>query len=155
MNLDAVYCTDRVDNRESVANEETPLYFRSHYEVWDVFLDVGRLLRLGATAGHVAEKLSAVPALSTQAFPFTDLFERVHLLLRAFAPERIMWGSDGTRTEQFYYYAEGLHYITQSIELTLHEKSLILGQSLRNVFSWRRPSDPLDGPGAHCVPTPP
>jgi L-fuconolactonase len=87
---------------------------------------------------NISVKLSAAPALSTQCYPFEDLWPYVHQVVGAFGPERVMWGSDWTRVAGFVSYDEGIGYIATTDELSKHDKSLILGQSLRRVFGWNR-----------------
>jgi hypothetical protein len=52
----------------------------------------------------------------------------------AFGPERVMWGSDTTRTGLDY--GEELRFIRDSDELSDADKELILGRALRQVFRW-------------------
>ena len=95
------------------------------------------LMRL-AVYPNISVKLSAAPALSTQCYPFEDLWPYIHQVVGAFGPERVMWGSDWTRVAGFVSYDEGIGYIATTDELSKHDKSLILGQSLRRVFGWNR-----------------
>jgi predicted TIM-barrel fold metal-dependent hydrolase len=98
----------------------------------------GRLPELLALARHpnVAVKLTALPVLSSEPFPFLDLWPHLHRVLAAFGPERVIWGSDATRTAGLHSYEEAVAYIRDSAELSAADKELILGASLRRIFDW-------------------
>jgi predicted TIM-barrel fold metal-dependent hydrolase len=46
---------------------------------------------------NVSVKVSGVPALSAETFPFADIHDEVLRVIDAFGPERVFWGSDHTR----------------------------------------------------------
>jgi predicted TIM-barrel fold metal-dependent hydrolase len=52
-----------------------------------------------ALARHpgVAVKLSGLPCLSLEAYPYRDLHDAIHALIDAYGPGRAFWGSDLTR----------------------------------------------------------
>ena len=98
----------------------------------------GRLPELLALARYpnIAVKLTAAPILSGEPFPFLDLWPHVHRVLAAFGPQRVMWGSDATRTAARHSYEEAVAYIRNSSELGAVDKELILGANLRRIFDW-------------------
>lgn len=100
-----------------------------------------RLPELLALARHpnVAVKISAVPTLSYAPFPYADVWPQVHLVLEAFGPERVMWGTDWARTEPIADYRQSLAWITEAGELSADELELVLGRTLRRVFRWEAP----------------
>jgi L-fuconolactonase len=85
---------------------------------------------------NVFVKLSGVPTLSKQPYPFPDVWAHVRRVLDAFGPERVIWGSDFSRTRPMHPYAEALGYVLHTDLLTDHEKSLVLGANARRLFSW-------------------
>jgi predicted TIM-barrel fold metal-dependent hydrolase len=97
-----------------------------------------RLPELLALARYptVAVKLSGVATLSWGAFPYPEVWPHVHRVLDAFGPERVMWGSDATRTEGIAGYGEGLRWLTDAGELAGDDLELVLGRTLRRVFRW-------------------
>jgi L-fuconolactonase len=101
------------------------------------FADLDALLSL-ARFPNVALKLSGGPTLSDKAYPYRDLWPHIHRLIDAFGPERLMWGSDFTRTRSLHSYCEALGYLRYSDEISEHDKHLILGQSLRKLLGWPR-----------------
>jgi len=103
--------------------------------------DVPRFKRLPellalARFPNVVVKLSAVPALSAERFPFSDLWPFIHSIVDAYGIERVMWGSDWTRVATLLSYEEGLRYVRDSSELSLDEKTQLLGGTLSRVFGW-------------------
>jgi L-fuconolactonase len=105
----------------------------------DPFQRLPELLALARFA-NVSVKLTGFPTLSAQSFPFADLQKRLRRLLDAFGPERLLWGSDNTRTEALHPYRQAVDFIALNDGLSEAEKELILGGSLRRIFGWRRAS---------------
>jgi L-fuconolactonase len=85
---------------------------------------------------NVAVKLTALPALSRGAFPFEDVWPALHRVLAAFGPERMMWGSDNTRTASLHTYFEAVAYIRDTGEISIPDKEKLLGGTLRRIFRW-------------------
>lgn len=63
----------------------------------DPFARLDELLSL-AQYPNVAVKVSRVPTLSREAYPYADMWPHLHKVLDAFGPEHVMWGSDFSRT---------------------------------------------------------
>lgn len=105
----------------------------------DPFQRLPELLAL-ARFPNVSVKLTGLPTLSRLPFPFEDLLPRLQRLLDAFGPERLLWGSDNTRTEALHRYRQAIDFIALNEGLTSSEKELILGASLRRIFGWQRAS---------------
>jgi L-fuconolactonase len=99
----------------------------------DPFRRLPELLEL-ARFDNVAVKLSGLPSISREPFPFADLWPHLHRVLDAFGAERLLWGTDTTRTGMAY--AEGLGWVRDSAELGEREKALVLGESLRRCLGW-------------------
>jgi L-fuconolactonase len=100
---------------------------------------------------NVSVKLSAAAALSNEAFPFRDTWPAIREVVDAFGPDRVMWGSDFTRTASLHTYREALDYVLELDGLTVEEKAQILGRTLRRVFGWpelRMESSRADGHGS-------
>lgn len=116
------------------------------------FRSLPALLAL-AQLPNVMVKLSAVPTLSDERYPFADLWPHLHAILEAFGPRRLMWGSDISRVlgrigfgspwlvpdeaYRAHSYAEALFYLRETDELTSEEKSWILGRTAASVASWQ------------------
>jgi L-fuconolactonase len=104
---------------------------------------------------NVAVKVSGVPTLSRDAYPFPDLWPRLHRLVAAFGPDRLLWGSDISRVygragfdwrvpggegdyEGRHTYAEALLYLRETDELSVETKSKILGLTALSLLRWPR-----------------
>jgi L-fuconolactonase len=87
---------------------------------------------------NVAVKLTGMPALSRERYPFADLREPLLRILDAFSPERVLWGSDATRTSALHSYSEAVAFIRESPYLGAGAKTAVLGGALRRIFRWPR-----------------
>jgi predicted TIM-barrel fold metal-dependent hydrolase len=112
--------------------------------------DLPRLLAL-AELPNVRVKMSGVPTLSAEGYPFADLWEGLDAVVEAFGAERLMWGSDISRVMgragmvqlappgleyAKHTYAEALFYIKHTDRLTAEQKRLILGGTAAAVLGW-------------------
>ena len=111
------------------------------------------LPRLLALAGHpnVRVKVSGVPTLSLEAYPFADLWAGLDQVVEAFGAERLMWGSDISRVigrvgslrlappgleYPRHTYAEALFYVKHTDRLTADQKEWLLGRTAATVLGW-------------------
>ena len=114
------------------------------------FRDLPALLAL-AELPNVRVKVSGVPTLSADPYPFMDLWESLDQVLAAFGPERLMWGSDisrvmgraGTirlapegREYAKHTYAEALFYLKHTDRLTPEQREWLLGRTAATVLGW-------------------
>jgi L-fuconolactonase len=90
---------------------------------------------------NVAVKFSRVPGLSTQTYPFSDVWRRAgHRIIEAFTPQRLLWGSDYTRLKGVRTYCELLDFLRHSGEVSESDKETMLSSSARHWFRWPRAS---------------
>jgi L-fuconolactonase len=101
----------------------------------DPFELLPAVLRLSAHA-NVSVKLTGAAALSSEAFPFQDIWPGVLRLIEAYGPERVVWGSDITRTGSLHTYAESTHFLREVPGLSNADLAQIYGQSLRKILGW-------------------
>jgi predicted TIM-barrel fold metal-dependent hydrolase len=85
---------------------------------------------------NVAVKASAVPALSAEQYPFADVWGPMLLVLEAFTPARVMWGTDYTRVKSLHTYSEAVNYLRDTDRLSAADKAALLGGSLRRIYRW-------------------
>jgi L-fuconolactonase len=102
---------------------------------------------------NVAVKVSGVPTLSREPYPFADLWPHLRQIVDAYGPQRLMWGSDISRIygrlgfawrvpgaegdyEGKHTYAEALLYLRETNRLTAEEKELILGGTALTLLRW-------------------
>lgn len=101
---------------------------------------------------NVALKFSGCPSLSNESYPHRDLWPRLHRILEAFTPQRLLWGSDFTRLrcgvgtsarapreEWAGLYGDAVGYLRDTQELGDSDKRLLFGGALRHLLRW--PSD--------------
>jgi L-fuconolactonase len=116
------------------------------------FAGLAALLAL-ADVPNIALKMTGVPTLSEQPYPFADLWPPLRRLVGAFGAGRLMWGSDISRIqgrighdlriladyqpyEGLHTYAEAVHYVRDTPELTTAEKEALLGGTARALLRW-------------------
>ncbi|MCX6503422.1 MAG: amidohydrolase family protein [Microbacterium sp.] len=63
---------------------------------------------------NVQVKVTGMPALSHQPYPYTDLRDALRRLIDSFGPERVLWGTDWTRVHAFHTYQEGVDWIADA-----------------------------------------
>jgi L-fuconolactonase len=113
------------------------------------FASLPKLLAL-AQLPNVAVKFSGAPTYSDKPFPYEDLWPHLLRIVEAFGPDRLMWGSDISRVAgrigfyrhpkvpdfypQRHTYAEALHFVLDTDELSRGEKELILGGTARQLL---------------------
>jgi predicted TIM-barrel fold metal-dependent hydrolase len=86
---------------------------------------------------NIAIKFSRVPGLSTETYPFSDMWRRAgHQIIEAFTPERLMWGSDYTRLQGFRTYAEIVAFLLYADEVSDADRETMFSRSARNWFNW-------------------
>jgi L-fuconolactonase len=83
---------------------------------------------------QVLVKLTGIPALSAEAFPFRDAWQWAEELIAAFAPERVMWGTDWTRTRDRNSYTESLGWIREAGLVAGADLEAVMGLTADRVF---------------------
>jgi predicted TIM-barrel fold metal-dependent hydrolase len=105
----------------------------------DPFVNLPAILQL-ARYPNVSMKLTGAPALSHQAFPFRDIWPDIHRIVDAFSPQRVMWGSDFTRTSALHNYWDGTHYLSE-VGFDTETLEWLYGRTLRTVLKWDPPAN--------------
>ncbi|PYE53922.1 amidohydrolase family protein [Deinococcus yavapaiensis] len=103
------------------------------------FADFEDVLAL-AEFPNVSVKWSHAPRLSSEGYPYRDVLGMLLRVVEAFTPRRVMWGSDHTQSKDHHSWAEALHYIRDTGELSGEEKAWILGRSVRTTLNWPAPA---------------
>lgn len=116
----------------------------------DLFETLPELLAL-AEYPNVAVKLTGLPVLAPDVYPFRRLWPRLHAMLEAFGPERLLWGSDVHRVSGRVWqpplrvpgfddinYSELVGYLLYTHELGEADKATMLGGAARSWFNWPR-----------------
>jgi L-fuconolactonase len=109
-----------------------PAYGLAPEDPWENLPDVFKAAR----HENVFLKLTGAAALSHEPYPFRDLWEGIGRLVDAFGVERVMWGSDITRTGSLHTYAESTHYLREIDRFDADELAALYGQNLRRILRW-------------------
>jgi L-fuconolactonase len=101
---------------------------------------------------HVAVKLTGLPVLQPGSYPFPAIWPKLHRLIDAFGPERLIWGSDVHRVTGRVWepplrvagfadvnYSELVGYLLHSDEIGEADKETMLATAARSWFNWPRP----------------
>lgn len=99
------------------------------FENLPAILDLARLPNL-----HL--NLTGAPSLSRDPYPYRDLWAPIDRIVAAFGSDRVMWGSDYTRTAALHSYWDGTNYLREVPGLGPAELAAIYGANLRRVFGW-------------------
>jgi L-fuconolactonase len=98
---------------------------------------------------NVAVKLSGAIALSRTPYPHPDLWPRLHKLIDAFGPQRLMWGSDFTRLRSARgmnqrapreawvgLYSDCVSFFRDTTEISQADKEAIFAGTIRRLLRW-------------------
>lgn len=99
----------------------------------DPFVELPSLLRL-ALYPNVAVKATGLPSLSSEVYPFRDVWDPLRRVVDVFGCERVLWGTDFTRVERATY-RESVEYLRE-LDFTAAELELLYGAALRRTFRW-------------------
>jgi predicted TIM-barrel fold metal-dependent hydrolase len=95
--------------------------------------------RLNALAQYpnVFVKVSALPAFSTEPYPFKNLHEPLRRVIEAFGARRAFWGSDITRVPKSCSYRQVVTHFTEEIDfLPADDLDWIMGRGLAECLRW-------------------
>ena len=100
----------------------------------EVFDDLPDLLALAAFP-NVSVKATALPCHSREPYPFRDLHVALRLVVDAFGPDRVFWGSDRTRLPCSY--VDGLTYLAEALpHLDDRDLGRITGGAVLDALGW-------------------
>jgi predicted TIM-barrel fold metal-dependent hydrolase len=95
--------------------------------------------RMVALARHpnVCVKVSALPAFSTEPYPFKNLREPLRRVIEAFGPHRAFWASDITRIPKICSYRQVVTHFTEELDfLSADDLVWIMGRGLAECLRW-------------------
>jgi predicted TIM-barrel fold metal-dependent hydrolase len=86
---------------------------------------------------NVSVKLSSVPLISTESYPFRDTIPHIHRLFDAFGPRRCHWGTDVTNSFPRATYRQRVTQFTEELPfLSEEDKDWIMGRSVLEKLRW-------------------
>lgn len=92
-----------------------------------------------ASYPNVSVKASAVPAHSTEEYPYPSLHAPIRRVVDTFGPQRVFWGTDFTRLACTYRQAVTL--FSEELDLDESEKRLVMGEAVARWLDWELPVD--------------
>lgn len=95
-----------------------------------------------ANLPNLGLKLTGLPALSAEAFPFRDIWGPIRRVLAAYGADRLAWGSDYTRTAGLHSYLEGAHYLEVIDGIGADDLAMLLGGTVSARLNWRPVAEP-------------
>ena len=101
----------------------------------DSFADLANVLLL-AECENVAIKISGACTLSHQPFPYSDIWEPLGEVFKAFGFDRCMWGTDWTRAVALLTYEQGVEAFRVTEKLTEAERVGLMGGTLEKIYKW-------------------
>lgn len=94
-----------------------------------------QLLALADMPG-VNVKLTGMAAMSQDPYPYADLKRPFEALMQAFGAQRLMWGTDWTRTKSILPYRPNVTFLDDLGALGSDDKELLFAANTRRVFDW-------------------
>jgi len=86
---------------------------------------------------NVSVKLTSVPLISTEHYPFRDVIPHIHRLFDAYGPERCHWGTDVTNSFARATYRQRVTQFTEELPfLTESDKDWIMGRAILARLRW-------------------
>jgi predicted TIM-barrel fold metal-dependent hydrolase len=86
---------------------------------------------------NVSVKLSSVPLISLQSYPFRDTFAHIRRLFDAYGPQRCHWGTDVTNSLARATYRQRVTQFTDELPfLSEDDKDWIMGRSILTRLKW-------------------
>ena len=90
-----------------------------------------------AKYANVSVKLSSVPLISTEPYPFRDATPHIRRLFDAYGPERCYWGTDLTNSFARATYRQRVTQFTEELPfLTESDKDWIMGRAILARLRW-------------------
>ncbi|RJG03291.1 amidohydrolase family protein [Noviherbaspirillum sedimenti] len=87
---------------------------------------------------NVGVKLTGLPALSVEAYPFRDIWPPILQVVAAFGVDRLSWGGDYTRTAGLHSYWEGANYLAEVQGLSEEQLAWLYAETLIQRCGWKR-----------------
>lgn len=99
------------------------------------FVDLPPVLAL-ADCPNVFIKVTGVPTLSKQPFPYDDIWPQLTRVFDAFGIDRCMWGTDWTRATAFLSQQQAVLCFSKALRLSPSDRERLMGGTLRQIFRW-------------------
>jgi predicted TIM-barrel fold metal-dependent hydrolase len=101
----------------------------------DPFRHLPNVLAL-AEEPNVCVKMTGIPALSNEAYPFRDIWEPCRKVVSEFGVERVCWGTDFNRTRPLHSYVAATDWLAEADVFDDATKKALYSESIRSIFRW-------------------
>jgi L-fuconolactonase len=99
------------------------------------FGDLPKVLNL-AEFDNVAIKVTGACTLSSEPYPYNDIWEPLARVFDTFGIDRCLWGTDWTRAVNFLTYEQGVKPFRLTDRLADSERAALMGGSLQKIYKW-------------------
>lgn len=104
------------------------------------FKDLPLVLKL-AERDNLAIKITGACTLSTEPYPYNDIWDPLGRIFDAFGIERCIWGTDWTRAVNLLTYEQGVEPFRQTDRLSERDREMLMGRNLENIYKWAPTSE--------------
>lgn len=102
----------------------------------DAWADLPKILALAKRPNAVI-KVSGACTLSTQGFPYDDIWDNLLRVFDAWGLDRCLWGTDWTRTYPLFTYLDGVAPFRLTQRLSESDKAKLMGDTCAKVYGWK------------------
>lgn len=89
-----------------------------------------------AAMPNVAIKITGACTLSREAYPYSDIWDRLGRIFDAYGIGRCMWGTDWTRAVQILTYKQGVDVFRMTDRLSDSDRATLMGATLERIYKW-------------------
>lgn len=89
-----------------------------------------------AAMPNIAIKITGACTLSREAYPYSDVWDRLGRIFDAYGIGRCMWGTDWTRAVQILTYKQGVDVFRMTDRLSDSDRATLMGGTLERIYKW-------------------
>lgn len=102
----------------------------------EAWADLPKVLELAKRPNAVI-KVSGACTMSTQPYPYDDIWDNLQRIFDAWGLDRCLWGTDWTRTYPLFPYINGVDPFRLNRRLSATDKAKLMGETCARVYGWR------------------
>lgn len=97
--------------------------------------DLENVLKAAAMP-NIAIKITGACTLSREAYPYSDIWDRLGRIFDAYGIGRCMWGTDWTRAVEILTYKQGVDVFRMTDRLSDSDRATLMGGTLERIYKW-------------------
>lgn len=97
--------------------------------------DLENVLKAAAMP-NIAIKITGACTLSREAYPYSDIWDRLGRIFDAYGIGRCMWGTDWTRAVEILTYKQGVDAFRMTDRLSDSDRATLMGGTLERIYQW-------------------